>query len=541
MLRIQNIKVPIEKAKNKEEERRAILDQIIKKTGSKRDEIKNVSIYKKSIDARKKNEIFFVYACDFESGQEDRLLKKARKLSLMQTPDMSYQEVISGDEELVNRPIIVGSGPAGLFAGLFLARRGYRPILLERGDDVDTRTRKIERFWQEGILDPESNVQFGEGGAGTFSDGKLTTLINDRRCRNIIEEFIEAGAPEDILYKSKPHIGTDILRATVKNLREKIIDLGGEVRFGSKLTDILIKDNQVVGITINGKETLPCDVLLLAIGHSARDTFELLYNRGLHISQKAFSIGVRVEHRQKMINSAQYGDNQEVSSILGAADYKLSYHSANGRSAYTFCMCPGGTVVAAASEENTVVTNGMSEYKRDAENANAALLVNVTPQDFGSDHPLAGVEFQRRWERLAFEAGGGNYFAPAQTIGSFLKRNDKRELLCLGEVRNSYRPGITLTEIENCLPDYVVETMREALLHFDEKLKGFASPDGLLTGVETRSSSPIRINRDENHLSNIGGIYPVGEGAGYAGGIMSSAVDGVKTAEKVMERYQSIK
>lgn len=538
MLRIQNIKVPIEKAKNKEEERRAILDQIIKKTGSQRDQIRNVSIYRKSIDARKKNEIFFVYACDFESGQEDRLLKKARKLSLIRTPDMSYQEVISGDEKPVNRPIIVGSGPAGLFAGLFLARRGYRPVLLERGDDVDTRTRKIERFWQEGILDPESNVQFGEGGAGTFSDGKLTTLINDRRCRNIIEEFIEAGAPEDILYKSKPHIGTDILRTTVKNLRKKIIALGGEVRFGSKLTDILIKDNQVVGITINGKETLPCDVLLMAIGHSARDTFELLYNRGLHISQKAFSIGVRVEHRQKMINCAQYGDNHEVSSILGAADYKLSYHSANGRSAYTFCMCPGGTVVAAASEENTVVTNGMSEYKRDAENANAALLVNVTPQDFGSDHPLAGVEFQRKWERLAFEAGGGNYFAPAQTIGSFLKRSDKRERL--GEVQNSYRPGITLTEIENCLPDYVVETMREALLHFDEKLKGFASPDGLLTGVETRSSSPIRINRDENHLSNIGGVYPVGEGAGYAGGIMSSAVDGVKTAEKVMERYQPI-
>lgn len=538
MLRIQNIKVPIEKAKNKEEERRAILDQIIKKTGSQRDQIRNVSIYRKSIDARKKNEIFFVYACDFESGQEDRLLKKARKLSLIRTPDMSYQEVISGDEKPVNRPIIVGSGPAGLFAGLFLARRGYRPVLLERGDDVDTRTRKIERFWQEGILDPESNVQFGEGGAGTFSDGKLTTLINDRRCRNIIEEFIEAGAPEDILYKSKPHIGTDILRTTVKNLRKKIIALGGEVRFGSKLTDILIKDNQVVGITINGKETLPCDVLLVAIGHSARDTFELLYNRGLHISQKAFSIGVRVEHRQKMINCAQYGDNHEVSSILGAADYKLSYHSANGRSAYTFCMCPGGTVVAAASEENTVVTNGMSEYKRDAENANAALLVNVTPQDFGSDHPLAGVEFQRKWERLAFEAGGGNYFAPAQTIGSFLKRSDERERL--GEVQNSYRPGITLTEIENCLPDYVVETMREALLHFDEKLKGFASPDGLLTGVETRSSSPIRINRDENHLSNIGGVYPVGEGAGYAGGIMSSAVDGVKTAEKVMERYQPI-
>lgn len=536
MLRIQNIKVPIGQSKDRKEEMRSILSQIVKKTGLKKYEIERLSIYKRSIDARKKEEISFVYTCDFESEKEEALIKKAKKLSLSFTPDMSYQEAISGEEELSHRPVIVGAGPAGLFAGLFLARRGYRPVIIERGDDVDERTRRIERFWQKGVLDPESNVQFGEGGAGTFSDGKLTTLINDRRCRNIIEEFIEAGAPEDILYKNKPHIGTDILRTTVKNLRSKIISLGGEVRFRSKLTDIVIVDGRVVEVEINGREKLSCDVLLLAIGHSARDTFELLYNRGLNISQKAFSIGVRVEHRQKMINRAQYGDNEEVSNILGAADYKLSYHSPSGRSAYTFCMCPGGTVVAASSEENMVVTNGMSEYRRDEENANSALLVNVTPEDFHSAHPLAGVEFQRKWERLAFETGGGNYFAPAQTIGSFLN-GDKGSVPSLGEVRNSYRPGITLTELSHCLPEYVVETMKEALHYFDEKLEGFASPDGLLTGVETRSSSPIRINRGGDHLSNIGGVYPVGEGAGYAGGIMSSAVDGVKTAEKVIEKY----
>lgn len=533
MIRIQNIKLPV-KTLEKKDEVSLLQKEVAKKIGVNRQKIKNLSIYKKSIDARKKENISFVYSCDFETDGEEALLRRASKLSLAPTPDMSYQEVEQGNGRLLHRPVIVGMGPAGLFAGLILARRGYRPLLLERGDDVDERKKKIDRFWKTGVLDTQSNVQFGEGGAGTFSDGKLTSLIHDRRCRNVLEAFIEAGAPEDILYKNKPHIGTDVLCDTVKRLRQRIIELGGEVRFHSQLTDIDIEDGRLVGIEINEGERMDCEVLLLATGHSARDTFEMLHNRGLNISQKAFSIGVRVEHSQRAINRAQYGGDYE--DLLGAADYKLSYRSPNGRTAYTFCMCPGGYVVAASSEKGMVVTNGMSEYRRDGENANSALLVSVTPEDFGSDHPLAGVDFQRRWEKLAFEEGGRNYCAPAQRIGDFLGKDfDKTKL-----VRHSYRPGITYTVMDRCLPDYVISTMREALLYFDERLEGFASGEGLMIGVETRSSSPIRMERDESHLSNLAGIYPVGEGAGYAGGIMSAAVDGVKTAEKVIMSYRSL-
>lgn len=531
MIRIQNIKLPV-KELEKKDELLLLQKEVAKKIGINRQKIRNLSIYKKSIDARKKENINLVYSCDFETDGEEVLLRKTSKCSLTRTPDMSYQEVEQGSGNLSYRPVIVGTGPAGLFAGLILARRGYRPLLLERGDDVDERKKKIERFWRTGELDTQSNVQFGEGGAGTFSDGKLTSLIHDRRCRNVLEAFIEAGAPPDILYKNKPHIGTDILRDTVKRLRQRILELGGEIRFRSQLTDIGIEDGRLVDIEINGNKRMDCEVLLLATGHSARDTFEMLHARGLNISQKAFSIGVRVEHRQSLINRSQYGEDSE--DLLGAADYKLSYRSPNGRSAYTFCMCPGGYVVAAASEEGMVVTNGMSEYKRDGENANSALLVNVTPEDFGSDHPLAGIEFQRRWEKLAFEAGGRNYYAPAQRIEDFLGKED-----FVGEnIEHTYRPGITYTKLDGCLPDYVISTMKEALIYFDSKLEGFASGEALLTGVETRSSSPIRMNRDENGLSNISGVYPVGEGAGYAGGIMSSAVDGVKAAEKVIMSYR---
>lgn len=533
MIRIQNIKLPV-KELAKKDELSLLQKEVAKKIGINRQKVRNLSIYKKSIDARKKENINFVYSCDFETDSEEALLRKGSKLSLTLTPDMRYLEVEQGSRKLVHRPVIVGTGPAGLFAGLILARRGYRPLLLERGDDVDERKKKIDRFWKTGELDTQSNVQFGEGGAGTFSDGKLTSLIHDRRCRNVLEAFIEAGAPEDILYKNKPHIGTDILRDTVKKLRQRIIELGGEVRFRSQLTDIKIEDGRLVGIEINAEERMDCEVLLLATGHSARDTFEMLYSRGLNISQKAFSIGVRVEHRQSLINRSQYG--ADYKDLLGAADYKLSYRSPNGRSAYTFCMCPGGYVVAAASEEGMVVTNGMSEYKRDGENANSALLVNVTPEDFGSDHPLAGVDFQRRWERLAFEEGGRTYCAPAQRIGDFLDK-DIKDFDQTKLVRHSYRPGITYTALDRCLPDYVISTMKEALVYFDEKLEGFASAEGLMIGVETRSSSPIRMERNEDHLSNLAGVYPVGEGAGYAGGIMSAAVDGVKTAEKVIMTY----
>lgn len=529
MLRIQNIKILLKDLKAREEHP-LLQKEVAKRIGVDKKKIRNLSIYKKSIDARKKDRLAFVYSCDFETDKEELLLKRASKLSISPTPDMSYQEVEEGRSILSHRPIVVGTGPAGLFAGLILARRGYRPLILERGDDVDERKKKIDSFWKTGVLDPQSNVQFGEGGAGTFSDGKLTTLIHDRRCRNILEEFIKSGAPEDILYKNKPHIGTDILQGTVKNLRKRIEEYGGEVRFRSQLTDIKVEDGALQYIVINEEEVLPCQVLLLATGHSARDTFEMLWERGMDISQKAFSIGVRIEHKQNFINNLQYGDVEEYRDLLGAADYKLSYHSPSGRSAYTFCMCPGGYVVAAASEEQMVVTNGMSEYKRDGENANSALLVNVKPEDFGSDHPLAGVEFQRRWEKMAFEAGGRTYFAPAQTVGEFLGKEGSKEKV----VSNTYLPGITFTTMESCLPDYVTDTMKEALEYFDSKMGGFAAPENLMTGVETRSSSPIRMNRDDRGCSNIQGIYPVGEGAGYAGGIMSSAVDGVKSAEKII-------
>lgn len=533
MVRLSDIKLPISKAEDPDMEERALRNIILSVLKISEKELIAFEIFRKSIDARKKNEIAYVYTLDVEVRNEERIIGKNRRKGIIPTPDLSYKDVPSGAEPMPNRPVIIGMGPAGLFSGLLLAKRGYRPILLERGEDVDARTEKINRFWNNSILDTESNVQFGEGGAGTFSDGKLTTLINDPRCHTVMEEFVRAGAPRDILHKAKPHVGTDMLRSTVKNIRREIIDLGGEVRFKAKVTDFVIKDGKITAVVINGNEELPCKVVLLAIGHSARDTFEVLLHRGINMTQKPFSIGVRIEHPQPIIDRAQYGDSAGYSG-LGAADYKLAYHSKSGRSAYTFCMCPGGYVVAAASEEKCVVTNGMSEYKRDGENANSALLVGVSPADFGSEHPLAGVEFQRRWEHLAFQAGGGDYRAPVQLTGDFLC---DRPSTGWGGVMPTYRPGVTFAPLKNCLPNFVTEVLKEAIVYFNTRIKGFAMPDGILTGVETRSSSPVRINRNENHLSNIEGLYPVGEGAGYAGGIMSSAVDGIKTAERVIQRF----
>ncbi|NLK52576.1 MAG: hypothetical protein GX295_09055 [Syntrophomonadaceae bacterium] len=533
MVRLSNLKIGISKAANFDTERQALKNIILSKLKINEKELIDFKIFKKSIDARKKDEIFYVYTVDVEIPNEERILRKYSYKGIIPTPDLSYKGVQLGTEDMAERPVVIGMGPAGLFAGLMLSKKGYKPILLERGEDVETRTTKINKFWNNSLLDAESNVQFGEGGAGTFSDGKLTTLINDRRCRTILEEFIKAGAPQDILYKSKPHIGTDMLKSIVKNIRQEIIAHGGEVRFQAKVTDFIIKDGKIDAVIINDDEKLHCKVVLLAIGHSARDTFEVLLRRGVGMSQKPFSIGVRIEHPQDIINKAQYGDASGHLG-LGAADYKLSYHSKNGRSAYTFCMCPGGYVVAAASEEQCVVVNGMSEYKRDGENANSALLVGVKPADFDSEHPLAGIEFQRRWERLAYQAGGENYRAPAQLTGDFFVDQPSIQW---GDVKPTYKPGVTFAQLKNCLPNYVTETLKEAIVYFDTRIKGFALPDSILTGVETRSSSPVRINRDENHLSNIHGLYPLGEGSGYAGGIMSSAVDGVKTAEKVMLKY----
>jgi hypothetical protein len=522
MLRVPEIKLSL--AQNERQ-----LPEILSRTlGIRTDEIREWSIYKKSIDARKKDMISFVYSVDFQVDNEDKMLKRLSKKGVIKAESISFKYTPTAEKDSI-RPVIVGTGPSGIFAGMVLAELGYNPILLERGKRVDDRVRDVEKFWETGILNTESNVQFGEGGAGTFSDGKLTTLIKDPRCRKVLEYFVEAGAPEDILYVNKPHLGTDILRRVVPNLRERIISLGGEVRFQAKVTDLIIRDGAVAGVVINGADELETDKVVLALGHSARDTFEMLYHSGIGIQQKAFSIGVRIEHPQEMISRSQYGELY-THPRLGAADYKLSGHFDNGRSAYTFCMCPGGTVVAAASEEGMTVTNGMSERARDRVNANAALLVNVTPEDFGSDHPLAGVEFQRCWERSAYEASGGSYKAPAQLVGDFLVDRTSK---AFEGIEPSYKPGVVMTDLRKCLPPYVTETMKMAIIEFDKRLKGFARPDAVMTGVETRSSSPVRITRDEELQTNIKGLYPAGEGAGYAGGIISAAVDGIRVAEKI--------
>lgn len=527
MLRVSGLKLSIE------EDRSLLKKLLLKKLRIPEKDLLRYKIFKQSIDARKSAMIYFIFTVDVELKNEELLIKKFKNEDIVITPGMDYEYVQSGSGELGFRPVIIGTGPAGLFAGIILAEMGYNPLLLERGADVDTRTEVVRRFWDKGELDPGSNVQFGEGGAGTFSDGKLTTLIRDKRCRKVLEEMVLAGAPEEIAYSFKPHVGTDILRNVVKNLREKIKGLGGEVRFNNKVTDILLKKNRIEGLIINGRERLETGVVVLAPGHSARDTFELLYSKGVTMTPKPFSIGVRIEHPQKLIDEAQYkkfAGHQR----LGAADYKLAYHASNGRSAYTFCMCPGGVVVAASSEEGCVVTNGMSEYARNAPNANSALLVGVRPEDFGSEHPLAGVEFQRQWERKAFTLGGSNYNAPAQLVGDFLA---DRPSTRLGEVEPSYRKAVRLSELKDCLPDYVVETMREAIPELDKKLRGFALPDAVLTGVETRSSSPVKIIRGDDFEAGIKGLYPAGEGAGYAGGIISAAVDGIRVAEAIASKY----
>lgn len=529
MLRVTGIRLGLD------ESERELGKKTAEKLGIKEKDIISLQISRKSIDARRKN-ISFVYTVDVAVRNEKRVFARFRDRSVAIAPDLEYRYVQPGEERLRHRPVIVGAGPSGLFAGLILSQMGYQPLLLERGEDVDSRQKKVQRFWNEGFLDEESNVQFGEGGAGTFSDGKLTTLIRDPRCRKVLEEFVKAGAPKEILYLNKPHIGTDLLVTVIKNLRQSIIAHGGEIRFRAKVTDLKIRSGKVVGVVVNGDEVIPCEVVLLGIGHSARDTFDMLHRRGVAMIQKPFSIGMRIEHPQALIDAVQYGDFAG-DPRLGAADYKLVYHSPKGRSAYTFCMCPGGYVIAAASEAGGVVTNGMSEYRRDGKNANSALLVGVGPGDYGSEHPLAGVEFQRRWEKLAFELAGSNYYAPVQLVGDFLLDRPSSQF---GAVTPTYRPGVAFVELKRCLPPYVIETLREAIRSFDAKLPGFAMAEAVLTGVETRSSSPVRIVRDEGYLANVEGLYPIGEGAGYAGGIMSAAVDGIKAAEKVAGKYSPL-
>lgn len=521
-IRVHNIKMPIDAEINE------IKSAALKEAGAKEKDCNAFKIAKQSVDARKK-QVSFVYSVDLELAKK----VKTNGKNIIELIKEDEKEVVCGSKKLLHRPIVVGSGPCGLFCALTLARKGYMPLLLERGADVDTRTKAVQNFWQSRNFSPDTNVQFGEGGAGTFSDGKLTTRISDPKIMKILGEFVKFGAPEEILYKAKPHIGTDILKNVVKAIRNEIIKLGGEVRFNSKVSDIVIKDEKIRSVKLSSCEEIPCDVLVLALGHSARDTYEMLFNKGILMQAKAFSVGARVEHKQQFINEAMYGDFAGHK-LLGAADYQLSYR--NGDDAcYSFCMCPGGVVVAAASEENTVVTNGMSYFARDKENSNAAICVNVTTKDFESEHPLSGVKYQQELEKKAFNFGGNNYNAPAQLVSDFLNGKCSNKFTSLNP---SYAPDVTPIDLNNLFSERVGKVLSDGLRQFERKINGFTKNGAILTGPETRTSAPVRILRnDELESCSTKGIYPAGEGAGYAGGIMSAAVDGIRVAEKVISIY----
>lgn len=523
MLRITGVKLPLSYTEADLSRRAADLLGV---------PVRSCRLRRRSVDARKKENVHFTATLDVTVENEDKALRRAKGNVTRVTESPYVISAPAAQPELP--PVVVGSGPAGLFSALTLAQAGVRPILLERGGDVDSRRAAVDVFHRTGVLDTASNVQFGEGGAGTFSDGKLNSGIKDPRCRRVLETFVEAGAPPEILWQAKPHIGTDRLQDTVRGLRNEIIRLGGQVCFHHQVTDLVMEGGGLTALVVatpDGEREIPCRQVILAIGHSARDTAEMLYRRGLPMEQKAFAVGVRIEHPRTMIDKSQYG-KAAGHPALGAADYKLSCRPAGGRGVYTFCMCPGGTVVAAASEEEMVAVNGMSEFARDAVNSNSALLVGVEPGDFGSEHPLAGFEFQRKMERAAYRLGGGNYYAPAQLVGDFLA---DRASSGMGEVTPSYRPGVTWCDLRECLPGFVAGSLKEALPLFGRQLSGFDRADAVLTGVESRSSSPVRLLRDSRGRSAVAGIYPCGEGAGYAGGILSAAVDGIRCAEWLLE------
>lgn len=545
MLRISNIKI------RKDISNYDVFEIAIKKKHIQKSDIVDWHISKKSIDARNKEDVHYNYSIDLKVKDEKRY-PKIEKVKKYIFPTITVKN------KFEKRPVIIGAGPAGLFAALTFVQNGAKPIIIEQGQSVEKRKETVDSFLEGNSLNSFSNVQFGEGGAGTFSDGKLTTGINSPFCKKVLQEFVNFGAPEQILYLSKPHIGTDKLIDVIKNMRNYIISLGGTFLFDTKVVDFEIQNEQITAVyyeklketgfdtksekTISIKkiektdiakkiEKLETNFVVLAIGHSSRDTFEKLYKKGFYMEKKNFSVGVRIEHLQKDINKAQYGTVSKLN--LPPAEYKLAYHSPSGRSCYTFCMCPGGVVMASSSDKNTIVTNGMSYFLRDGENANSAILVNVVPEDFEDDSPLAGIYFQKDLEEKAFILGSSNYFAPIQRVEDFLAN---KKSSAIGAIKPTYLPGVTLSNLNDILPEFVANTLKEGILHFDTKLQGFANPDSILSGLETRSSSPVKIVRNEFLESNISGVYPCGEGAGYAGGIMSAAVDGIKCAIAILEK-----
>tara|TARA_R110001583_G_scaffold105804_2_gene253833 strand:- start:2196 stop:3869 length:1674 start_codon:yes stop_codon:yes gene_type:complete len=549
MLRLTDIKLPLDHPTD------AIEQTILQKLAITKAELVDFTVFKRGYDARKKNKILLIYTLDISTSIDEQLLEKFSKDPHVKlTPDMAYKFVAKAPEQLKQRPVVIGMGPCGLFAGLVLAQMGFNPIVLERGKEVRERTKDTFGFWRKKVLNTESNVQFGEGGAGTFSDGKLYSQVKDPKhySRKVLHEFVDAGAPEEILYVSKPHIGTFKLVTMVEKMRAKIFELGGEVRFEQRVDQIHFENDetitfddnaltgfaakQVTGLTLASGEHIATNHIALAIGHSARDTFKMLHDEGVYIKAKPFSVGFRIEHEQSVIDEARFGDNAG-NEILGAADYKLVHHASNGRSVYSFCMCPGGTVVAAASEAGRLVTNGMSQYSRHERNANSAIVVGIEPKDYTqgkfASHDssvLAGIEFQRRLEEQAFTMGGESYDAPVQLVGDFLAGRKSGEH---GSVIPSYKPGVTYCDLSEALPDYAIAAIREALPAFERKIKGFSMDEATLTAVETRTSSPIQITRDRETLQSLNtkGLYPAGEGAGYAGGILSAGIDGIKIAE----------
>lgn len=525
MIRLTNLKLALD---HNEDDLKNIVMSTLKISA---EQLLNFSVFRRGIDARKKRNILLLYTIDVQTSDDETLLTKfSDNQSIRLTPDMAYKFVTKAPEQLGSRPVVIGFGPCGLFVGLVLAQMGFKPIILDRGKEVRERTKDTFSFWRKRTLNTESNVQFGEGGAGTFSDGKLYSQVKDKKHygRKVLHEFVKAGAPEEILFVSKPHIGTFKLVTMVEKMRAMIIELGGEIRFSARVDDLDIVDGKVKGLTLSNGDKIISDHIALAIGHSARDTFQMVHDKGVYIEAKPFSIGFRIEHPQSVIDAALYG-NSAGHPILGAADYKLVHHCKNGRSVYSFCMCPGGTVVAATSEENHVVTNGMSQYSRNERNANSAIVVGIDPSDYPGG-PLAGVDLQRELERAAFKLGGENYDAPMQRVGDFLNSNATTEI---GVVQPSYKPGVKLTDLTGLLPEYCNVALREAIPAFNKKIEGFAHEDATLTAVETRTSSPICIKRDRDNYQSINtqGLFPAGEGAGYAGGILSAAIDGIKVAE----------